>query len=336
MMNVVKKRKIWFAFSGILVVLSLISIIAYGLNLGIDFTGGSLMRLQFSEQRLTNDEIREAIYSGAEEGENLEEKYGNATVQPLGENEVLIKLKPINEPTHSEILTKIRDKARELSSVGEKEEAQVGEDESQEGQNEEEERELVTETKFESIGPTIGQELREKAISMIGLVLLIIVIYVAFTFKAVSNEFNKYESFRYGIVAIVALLHDVIIVLGVFAFLGAFLGVEINTFFIAAILTILGYSVNDTIIVLDRIRENVLKSGHSDFAETVNKSIKEVMTRSIYTSLTTLAVLFSILILGGETTFYFVLALIIGIAIGTYSSIFLASQLLVVWKERSK
>jgi len=163
---------------------------------------------------------------------------------------------------------------------------------------------------------------------------LAIIGFIAWAFRGVSSQINKYESFRYGIVAIVALVHDILITLGLFAVLGHFVGVEIDTFFIAALLTILGYSVNDTIVILDRIRENVLKGGSKNFGEAVNKSVNETLVRSINTSTTTLLVLACILFFGGQSTFYFVLALMVGIISGTYSSIFLASPLLVWWKQK--
>ncbi|MBD3300590.1 MAG: protein translocase subunit SecF, partial [Candidatus Moranbacteria bacterium] len=321
-MKVIKNRKIWYLFSGFLVISSLLALIAFGLNFGIDFTGGSLLRFEIDEKvNLNNDQIQESLSkvklvkefeNNEGQVETTEDGLGEIVIQRVGEREVVLKLRDINEQTHQEIIERLNQKAAEVLGEGDKEEVK-----------------LVKEIKFENIGPSIGRELRERSIIAVAIVLIAIVFYVAYAFRAVSNEFNRYESLRYGVVAIVALMHDVLIVLGVFAVLGRFKGVEINTFFIAALLTILGYSVNDTIIVFDRIRENILKRGHRNFAKTVDKSIGEVVTRSINTSVTTLLVLFSILILGGESTFYLVLALIIGISLGTYSSIFLASPLLV-------
>jgi len=164
------------------------------------------------------------------------------------------------------------------------------------------------------------------------LVLIIIVVYISLVFKKVSKPIS---SWKYGIVAIVALFHDLVITLGVFAVLGEFMNLEINTPFVAAILTVLGYSVNDTIIVFDRIRENLLKK-LDNFSKTVNISVNQTISRSINTSVTTLLVLLSILFLGGSSIKEFILALAIGVFIGTYSSIFLASPLLVFLNDRTK
>ena len=160
-------------------------------------------------------------------------------------------------------------------------------------------------------------------------VLIAIIIYIAWAFRKVSKPV---ASWKYGITAIIALFHDTLILLGVFAILGAFWGVEINTTFIAALLTVLGYSVNDSIVVFDRIREN-LPYSEQDFESTVDTSVKQTVTRSLNTSLTTVLVMTSILVFGGVTITGFVAALLVGIIIGTYSSIFLASPLLMVWKR---
>ncbi|MEA3273496.1 MAG: protein translocase subunit SecF [Patescibacteria group bacterium] len=330
-MNIIAKNKIWFTLSSILVGLSILALIVWGLKPGVDFTGGSLMRLEFSKERLTNEQIEKALsdFSPNTEENNAQEtvlgvtdtenseKYGKVTIQKIGEREVILKLKAMDEKTHQKALKKIKEKT-----------AEVQEHLAEDG------KELVAEVKFDSIGPSIGKELREKSKVAGVIVLLAIIAFIAWAFRGVSSQINKYESFRYGIVAIIALMHDILITLGLFAVLGHFSGVEIDTFFIAALLTILGYSVNDTIVILDRIRENVLKSGDRNFGEVVNKSVNETLVRSINTSMTTLAVLTCILFFGGQSTFYFVLALMAGIISGTYSSIFLASPLLVWWKQR--
>ena len=189
----------------------------------------------------------------------------------------------------------------------------------------------VTEESFESIGPTIGQELREKAITAIIMVLVAIVIYVAIVFRKVSK--GPVPAWAYGITALVALFHDIIITMGVFILLGHFYGVEMNVMFITALLTILGFSVNDTIVVFDRIREGLKRSKQESFEGVINESINFTMMRSLNTSITTLVVLTALLLFGGETIRYFILALIIGIAAGTYSSIFVASPLLLVWQR---
>lgn len=191
--------------------------------------------------------------------------------------------------------------------------------------------ENVIEESFESIGPTIGQELREKAISAIILVLVAIIIYVSWAFRGVSK--GPVPSWAYGASAILALIHDLAITLGVFVLLGKFYGVEINAMFITALLTILGFSVHDTIVVFDRIREGLRRSKQDSFEGVVNESINLTMMRSLNTSATALIMLTVLFFFGGESIRFFILALIVGITIGTYSSIFVASPLLLVWEK---
>lgn len=190
----------------------------------------------------------------------------------------------------------------------------------------------IEEKRFDSIGPVIGGELKNSAVWAIIVALIAIVLYIGWAFRKISRPVS---SFKYGIVATIALFHNVIITLGVFSILGHFYNVEIGVPFVAAILAILGYSVNDTIIVFDRTRENLLKSGIDDFEEVVNKSVNETLVRSLNTSFTTLLILFALYLFGGETIKYFVVALLVGIAFGTYSSIFIASPLLVSWQRWS-
>lgn len=186
--------------------------------------------------------------------------------------------------------------------------------------------------RFDSIGPVIGKEAARSSITSIILVLIVIVLFIAFAFRHVSKPIS---SWRYGFVAIIALMHDVIIPLGVFAFLGY----EIDTLFITALLVILGFSIHDTIVVFDRVRENLTHQSKESFTEIVGKSITQTFARSINTSLTTLLALVALYIFGGEATHKFALALLIGIAAGTYSSIFIGSPLLVTiekWQNRNK
>jgi preprotein translocase subunit SecF len=193
----------------------------------------------------------------------------------------------------------------------------------------------LDELRFDAVGPVIGEELKRKSLwSMIVLVLLI-VMYVAWAFRKVSKPV---ASWKYGILTIVAALHDVIIPLGIFALLGKLLGYQVDTAVIAALLTIVGYSINDTIVVFDRTRENLVNERHTSasFGEIVNKSVVQTIGRSVNTSLTTLLVLVAIFLFGGSTTQPFVLALIIGIVSGAYSSIFIASPLLVLWERKRR
>ena len=184
------------------------------------------------------------------------------------------------------------------------------------------------------IGPVIGEELKQKSFLAIGLVILMIVLYIAFAFRKVSKPVS---SFIYGIAAVVGLIHNVLIPMGIFALMGHYLGTEVDTLFVAALLTVLGFSVHDTIVVFDRTRENLRKNAEQnrkeDFELTVGKSLEQTYVRSINTSLTVVVVLLTLFFLGGPSTEDFTLALLIGIIAGTYSSLCLASPLLVAWER---
>jgi preprotein translocase subunit SecF len=188
----------------------------------------------------------------------------------------------------------------------------------------------VNEKSFESIGPSIGNELKSSAAWALLIAVIAIILYIAWAFRKVSFPISSY---KYGIVAATALLHDVLTTVGVFSVLGHFLGVEVGISFVAALLTILGYSVHDTIVVFDRIRENLFRFGSRDFEETVNICVNETMARSINTSFTVILTLTALFLFGGESIRYFVLTLIVGVTVGTYSSIFVASPLLVEWQK---
>ncbi|MBD3282615.1 MAG: protein translocase subunit SecF [Candidatus Portnoybacteria bacterium] len=298
MMFIIKHRKIFYLISTLLIAASIFALASWGLNFGIEFTGGSLMEVEFKTQRPTPQTIEEKINEI-----ELEEPLGSVTIQPTGEKGALIRTRDISEDIHQSILQKIQE---------------LGE---------------VEELRFESIGPVIGEELKEKSIYSIIIALIFILIFVAFAFRKISFIVKSY---KYGVLAIAALFHDIIIVLGTFSILGYFLNVEIGVAFVAALLATLGYSVNDTIVVFDRVRENLLLiQDREDFETLVGKSLKQTLVRSLNTSLTTLLVLAAILFLGGSSIFYFVLALMIGIAAGTYSSLFIASPLLVSWQKKT-
>lgn len=289
--DIIGKSKVWFVLSGVLLLASIICIGVFGLNLGIDFTGGTLMDVSF-DQEVVIDEVR-AVYADA----GL-----NATVVKSSDTHYLVRLETLTQEQHDAILTTLAERF---------------------GQ--------VEENRYETIGSVIGSELKTTSVKAIIILLLLIVLYVAWAFRKVSEPV---KSWKYGVLTIVAAAHDVIIPLGVFAVLGHYLNYEVNTAFIAALLTILGYSINDTIVIFDRTRENLVNSRNSSksFEEIVNMSVVQSFARSVNTSFTTLLVLVAIFFFGGETVKPFVLALIIGIAAGTYSSIFVASPLLVKWE----
>lgn len=191
----------------------------------------------------------------------------------------------------------------------------------------------ITVKSFDTVGPTIGKETETNALKAVLIASIAITLYIAFTFRKVSRPV---ASWKYGICAVIALLHDVLVVAGVFSILGHFFGVEADSLFITALLTVMGFSVHDTIVVFDRIRENLHKNYDNPFDKVVNNSVLETFNRSVNTSLTVVIVLFTLLLFGGEGIRWFVVALLIGIISGTYSSIFNASPLLVVWYEWDK
>src|SRR3989304_5713822 len=224
-----------------------------------------------------------------------------STVQTTDQNTFLIRTKPLDEEQHKKV----------IEAVGNK----FG---------------LLNELRRETVGPTIGAELLRKAVIALVLASVAIVFYVAWAFRKVPKPAS---SWQFGISAIVALLHDVFVVVGVFSILGHFFAVEVDALLVTALLTIIGFSVHDTIVVFDRIRENLLRETYTSFADTVNHSIMQTLARSLNTSLTVVFVLLAVLLFGGSSIRWFTVALLIGVISGTYSSIFNASQVLVAWQE---
>ena len=293
--NFLKYSKIYFIFSAIVVAASIASLIIFGLKPGIDFTGGSILEIDYKTERPSNQTVKDAL---------SEFNLGDFFVQPADEKGVILSMGSINEKAHQKIIEKLKE-------TGDFEEA-----------------------RFESIGPTIGRELREKTKVVIALALLVIVLYIAIAFRKVSRPVT---SWQYGIASLFSLFHDILIPLGIFSLLGKFYQIQITIPVICALLAVIGYAINNVVVVYDRIRENLLRGHRLTFEETVNASLNQTLTRQLNTSLTTLFPLLAIFFLGGETLRYFALTLILGIAAGTYSSIFLASPLLVSWlKWRQK
>ncbi len=298
-MNFIKYRKIYFLLSAILILGSITCLLIFGLKLGIDFSGGSLLEIEYKNERPPLEEIKETL---------AEFEFKELHLRPVGEKGIMIRVKQKNVPnqTQQEIIKNIKE-------TGEIEEKALG---------------------FEGISPVIGQELKTKTKIVIVLSLITIVIYIALAFRRISRPI---ASWQYGIASILALSHDVLIPFGIFSVLGELYGVQITIPVVTAFLVILGYSINNTVVVFDRIRENLLKERGAIYEKIVNDSLNQTLTRSINTSLTTLFVLFSLFFLGGISLKFFSLALILGIVFGTYSSLFLASPLLVSylkWKER--
>src|SRR3989338_3159163 len=310
MISIINTRKIWFTLSGSLVLISIISFFIWGLNLGIDFTGGSLLEVEFMVMRPNQSDVNQAL---------AELNLGNIVSQPVGEKGMIIRFKDVNEEIHQKILKTLKEKFKPSDALN-----------LPEGQGINFEIKIIEEKRFDSIGPVIGQELKNKTIWAIIIVLIAIVIYIAWAFRKVSKPV---ASWKYGLIAVLALFHDITITVGVFVILGKFYNLEANAPFVAALLTGLGYLVYDTIVVFDRIRENLIKHLGEDFDKIVDQSINEVIVRSINTSFTVLLALLALLLFGGATIRDFILALIVGISVGTYSSIFLASPLLVIWEK---
>jgi preprotein translocase subunit SecF len=289
-LNVVKFRHIWYVVSAITIGLSILFLSMWGLKQGIDFTGGTLMAVRFVERPSSTDVQRVLDQSGVE--------LGSVVIQPVAETDMQFRLKPLTEEEHAKVFGALSNAYP-----------------------------TVSELRFDAIGPVVGEELRRKSFQGLAIVLIAIMAYVAYVFRKVSAPV---QSWKYGLVTILTAFHDVIVPLGVFAWLGHYYDVEVGTSFIAAILTILGYSITDTVVVLDRIRENLPKHAGS-FGEIVEVSVHQTFMRSINTSFTTLLTLGAVHFFGGSTLHEFTLTLMIGIAVGTYSSIFIASPLLVSW-----
>lgn len=292
-MFVIKFRRIFFSIGLALAAASVMSVLYFGLVFGIDFTGGSLLEVSYTEERLEKESLTNQFDTM---------QMGSYSLREIGDQGYILKTKELNVENHEAVLGV-------FSNSGEVE---------------------VIEKRFNSVGPTIGAELRNKAFVALLLVVMAIILFVAFAFRKVSEPVS---SWKYGVIAIIALIHDILIPVGIFAALGYYVGAEIDVLFVMALLAILGYSVNDTIVVFDRVRENLRfnkeRNKKEEFSMTVGKSIQQTFTRSINTSLTTIFVLLALFFIGPVATENFALVLLTGVMAGTFSSIFLAAPLLV-------
>lgn len=289
MFAIAPHRKIWYAISGTLTAAAIVALVGWGLRLGIDFTGGSLLQLTFPAQPPTVGDLRQTVQAAT--------KFTAVTVQSAGVNGMIVRFPQITEVAHQQLW-------RDLTAAYPD----------------------VMEERFDAIGPTIGKELRVKTMWAIGLAVVGMILYISIAFRKVMRPL---PSWLYGAVSIVALLHNMLITTGVFVALGKLYGLEVGAPFVAAMLTVFGYSVNDTIVVFDRVRDNLMHHPNSNFLQLVEASIQQTFRRSTNTGMCVLLSLLAILAFGGETIRDFALALIIGIAFGTYTSIFLASPLLI-------
>ena len=290
-MEFTKFNKLWFTISAILIIPGIMAMIAWGLNLGIDFKGGTVTKIEFVK-KTDKTKVQESLKTL---------KLKDLNIQSSQNNQYIIRTVTTGDKLDQQISEALKKSAGENKIAS-----------------------------FELIGPSISSDLTFKAFEALIFASLAIIFYLAYAFRKVRKPAN---SWRFGVCAVAALLHDALFVLGVFAILGHYYGYEINSLFITAILTIIGFSVHDTIVVFDRIRENLRLSPSSTFSEIANNSITQTLARSLNTSLTVLIVLLTMFLLGGESVKPFVLALLIGITIGTYSSIFNATPLLVIWQN---
>ena len=291
-----KMYTVMFFISMGLTIASVIVIITLGLNLGVDFRGGSIIELRFTDGRPEISQIESVLTEKFSDREFI--------INSVGEEDIIIKTGELTEESHQELISSIAETFPELK---------------------------IEERRFDSVGPAIGRELREKSINAVVIVLLAIIVYIAFVFRKISSVLS---SWAMGLSAVIAMAHDILIPIGIFSLRVYYYDVQINAVFVAAILTVLGYSVSDTVVVFDRIRENVLKGYLKEgFGETIHMSVMQTLTRSLNTSFTTLLSLFAIYFFGGESMRFFSLALIMGIFLGAYSSLFVATPIIYWWHK---
>lgn len=288
---IIRHRNFFFIAAGIITVVAIAALAFYRLPLSIEFTGGSVVEIAYTDARPSIDSVKDRLAAAG---------YADASVREAGENGIVIKTPTLSPEAHDKVLMS-------LTGSG-----------------------TFTEMRFNSIGPSLGAELANKALWAIAAVILAIVLYIAFAFRKVSRPVS---SWIYGSSVVLILLHDVIVAAGFYAIWAHFSGAQADSLFVVAILAILGYSVNDTIVIFDRVRENLAKNEELNVAEkfetVVDRSVMETMSRSINTSLTVVLALAALLIFGSEATFNFALVLIVGVIVGTYSSILVAAPLLV-------
>ncbi len=295
--DIIKYRNIFFIFSGILILASIFAFFFFGVNQGIDLAGGTNWQIQIENPAVRDSDLKSAL--GEISG------YPDLTIKSLPDGNFIVRFPSVSEEDHQKYYQALKEKFGE-----------------------------VGEQSFESIGPTIGQELRQRFIWAFILGLFSILLYVAWAFRRVSYPV---KSWKYGFIVIFSAFHDIIVPFGVMALLGWRQGVEIDTNFIVALMFILGYSINDTIVVFDRIRENLFlthNKGNFDFGGVINSAVRQTFSRSVNTSLTTVLAILPLYFIGPLSLKYFILTLILGIIVGTYSSIFIASPLLYVWHRK--
>lgn len=296
MTDFLKPAKYFFILSATLMVISAILVFVPGPKLSIEFTGGTRVQLHVASDTATAETVLTAVQSFGE-GDL------NPTVNKMQSGDFLVRLKGIDDAKHRSLITHLTNKIGSFQEV-----------------------------QYTTIGPTVGETLKIRAVYSLIVASLGIIVYLAFAFRKIPR---RYSPWKFGVVAVITLLHDVLVTVGVFVILSHYTNFEVDTLFVTALLTILGYSVNDTIIIFDRIRDNLfVQERKESFAITSNKAVNQTWKRSCYTSGSTLIMLFSLFFLGSASIQWFVLTLIVGILLGTYSSIFVATPLLVYWNKQ--
>ena len=292
MINIVSKRYWFFALSLLVILPGMVALALWGLPVGIDFSGGSMLELRFGGGTVPPAADVVTLYG--------EFGVADPVVQSVGTDGLLVRSKTMDDATKGLLVQAMVERFGQPAEV----------------------------QRFESVGPAIGAEVAQRAGLAVAVAALGILVYITYAFRKVEN------AHRYGLAAIIALLHDVAVVVGVEAILGHFLGWEVDSLFLTALLTVIGFSVHDTIVVFDRIRENRRLFRRLDYEALVNHSIVQTLDRSINTQLTVMFTLVALLLFGGVTTQHFVTVLLIGVFSGTYSSIFNAAQILIVWENQ--
>ncbi|MFH1444261.1 MAG: protein translocase subunit SecF [Candidatus Peregrinibacteria bacterium] len=299
-MSLIKLSKIFLVFSAIAVIGSIVLLVVPGPMLSMEFTGGTLINIALPEGKTKAD-----LQGMMEEFRNADDvSLGHFTLSMTQEGDVIIRSRTLSNEEHLALLAHLE---RETGST-------------------------INEKQFTTIGPTVGETLKRRSVEALIIAAIGIVLYIAFAFYRVPRKLSPW---RFGVFAVVAMVHDLLITAGIFVILSRVTNFEFDTLFITALLTVLGYSVNDTIIIFDRIRENVAYAPkNEDFALTAERSLRETIVRTINTSITTLLMLFCLYFLGSESIRWFILALIVGIGLGNYSSYFIATPLLVFLRKK--
>lgn len=332
-MQFIPHKKLWLTFSSLLVIASVIVFLVYGFKLSADFTEGTLFALQFHEDVVEeveegeSEELKELEEGGEVEGEEGEageagitqeqvrnafdsfvaaegeEPLGKADIKKGSDGTFILKFRRLSEEQNLAVLEHLRTELGDFDLL-----------------------------QSRDVSPLFAKTFRDRAFIALVVASIMIILYITFAFRKVSRGI---KSWKLGVAAIIALIHDIAIIVGIFVLLGQFLQVEVDALFITALLSVMGFSVNDTIVVFDRVRENLLIKHHDEtFDQVAERSLQQTLARSINTSFSTLLVLVSLLVFGAYEIFYFVLALALGVVVGTYSSIFLATPLLTVFQKK--